>query len=438
MQLAAQALSWLEDSKQRPASKNGFEILAASQSPDPAKPAPPSVPARVQTPIYGAAFFSGSYSDVAAIVLPLWLASLGMDPLFIGLVIGAKHLLPLVFAIHGGALMDKLGARNVMAVCAVFSALAALAFPLTAWLPAILFLQMFNGFGSTLGFLGAQTAFAQYLYGAHVYAGRFSLTMRAGSLAGPPLAGLVWDHIGMGGGFAFLSLWAVGLIICAVALPPRPVDPAAPAVRFNRSDLIPKWSDYASTFRLAAIPAMAVMMAITVIRIAASSMQDSFYPLYLSTIGLTATQIGLLITISSAVAAVGALAVGPAVRWFNPMWLLIVSTFGAIGFVAATPLLTSFLALAIVAGLRGFCMGISQPLILSILVNVTGRGSQGKAIALRTTANRAAAGATPMLMGAIAASAGLAASFYITGVILFAAILVVCIIVLRRPDVTGE
>lgn len=377
-------------------------------------------------------------ADVATIVLPLWLAGLGMDPLAIGLVIGARHILPLFLAIHGGALMDKLGARNLTAFCAALSAVVALLFPLTAWLPAIFFLQMLNGLGSTIGFLGAQTSFAQYLFGSHAYAGRFALAMRMGSLAGPPLAGLIWDHAGATGGFVFLSLWACGLIACALALPRPAASESGTLARFTRGDLVPRWNDYASAFRLAVIPAMAVMLAITVIRISASSVQDSFYPLYLATIGFPATQIGILITISSAVAALGAISVGHAVRIINPMWLLIASTFGAIAFVSVTPLMTSFVPLAIIAGLRGFCMGISQPLILSILVTATGPGSQGKGIALRTTANRAAAGVTPMAMGAIAAASTLAASFYAMGAILFVLTVLVAIYVFRNPVVTRE
>ena len=46
-----------------------------------------------------------------------------------------------------------------------------------------------------------------------------------------------------------------------------------------------------------------IVLVITVMRIAASSIQDSFYPVWLQQIGLPATQIGLLITVSSAIAA---------------------------------------------------------------------------------------------------------------------------------------
>ncbi len=381
--------------------------------------------------------FANSMSDVAAIVLPLWLAGLGMSTAAIGIVIGAKHILPFLLAIHGGALMDKLGARKLMVICALISAGVALCFPLTSWVPVIFMLQMLNGFGSTIGFLGAQTAFAQILKGSHKLAGRFAFCMRMGGLLGPPLAGAVFDNLGVWNAFVFLSLWAVAMAIAAFLMPQPAFQNEGKTVRFSLADLAPKWSDYASAFRLATLPAVGIMLVITVIRISSSAVQDSFYPLYLNDIGFSATKIGFLVTISAAVAATGALCVGPAIRFVKPLWLLLFATVGSIVFVAITPLLHSFETLAIASGLRGFCMGISQPLILSILVHAAGAGSQGKTIALRTTANRAAAGLTPMGMGIVAASTSLAASFLIVGGILMAACLLMAIYMRRRPELVN-
>ncbi len=391
---------------------------------------------RTQAPVYAAGLFSNSMSDVAAIVLPLWLAGMGVSPAAIGIVIGAKHILPFLLAIHGGALMDKLGARRLMVVCALISAGVALCFPLTSWVPIIFALQMLNGFGSTIGFLGAQTAFAQVLKGSHKFAGRFAFCMRMGGLLGPPIAGLVFDHLGIWGAFVFLSAWAIGMAIAAFLMPQPKLENPLASVKFAMIDLMPKWSDYASAFRLATLPAVSIMLVITVIRISSSAVQDSFYPLYLNESGFSATQIGFLVTISAAFAAIASLCVTTAIRFMKPLWVLLLATVGSIIFVAVTPLLHSFGMLAMTSGLRGFCMGISQPLILSILVHAAGPGSQGKTIALRTTANRAAAGLTPMGMGLVAASAGLGASFFVVGGVLMTFCALTAIYMRNRPELT--
>ncbi len=163
-------------------------------------------------------------------------------------------------------------------------------------------------------------------------------------------------------------------------------------------DLLPRWSDYAASFRLATLPAVSVMLVITVIR------------------NRILSRSGFILSALSQRKRVFGNADRPsrdnlgsrrgcrrAVRHLRDKIheaavVLLVATVGSIVFVAITPLLHSFETMAIASGLRGFCMGISQPLILSILVHAAGPGSQGKTIALRTTANRAAAGLTPVGM----------------------------------------
>jgi len=390
------------------------------------------IPWRTQTPVYGAGMFASTVSDVVSIILPIWLAGTGASAATIGLVIGSKHILPILFAIHGGALMDKFGARWVMVVCLMMSVVTLPLFPVVGWLPAVVVLQMISGFGSSMGWLGAQTLFGQTLRSSHVYAGRFAFALRVGGFAGPPLAGLVWDNYGVMSGFGFLAVWALGAVIAAL-FAPSPAGVTTPGRRVAFADLLPRASDYVAAFRLATIPAMTVVLMITVVRIAASSVQDSFYPLYLTTVGYSATQIGLLMTISAATAAASSLSIGWVTRFGSPMWILIISAGFSVIFVSITPLLPTFGALAFVAALRGLAMGVSQPLMMSMLIDAAGAGSQGKGAALRTTANRVAAGLTPVSMGAIAAGTGLATSFYVIGGVLMLVTIVIAIHVARRP-----
>lgn len=391
-------------------------------------------PWRVQLPVYGAGLFSNSMSDLAAIALPLYLATLGMGPVAIGFVVGVRHALPFLLAIHGGALMDRLGAHRLMTISAAVGALVIAGFPLSHQVAAIVSLQLVNGLCASMSWIGAQTCFGLLLHGDAVYSGRFSFALRVGSFAGPPLVGLGWDWLGPWGAFSVMVAWALGALACSLAM--QTPEGAAPEAsrRFRMTDLLPRLSDYAAAFRLATIPGMTIVLLVTVLRIAASGVQDSFYTVYLQSVGISATRIGLLVTVSAAVAAGSSLTVGFFTRFMTPVWLLIVTTFGSIVFVCATPLMTTFAMLMGAAALRGFCMGLSQPLMLSILVDAAGRGSQGKGVALRTTANRAASALTPITMGAIAGFAGLELSFLIMGALLSLATLGVAAYVWRRPE----
>jgi MFS family permease len=395
-------------------------------------------PWRTQGSVYAVGFFASSLTDVASIVLPVWLASQGASAATIGVIIGAKHILPFFLAIHGGALMDRFGARRLMIFCAMLSVIALPLFPVAGWLPAVFALQMISGFGSSMGWLGAQTLFGQALRGEHLYAGRFAFAIRMGSFTGPPLVGLAWDHLGVAGGFGFLALWALGTVVASFWTPRLQTMGSGALRGFKVRDALPRVRDYKAAFALAGAPAMTAVLLVTVIRIAASSVQDSFYPLYLTLEGFSATQIGTLMTISAAAAAASSLMLTMVTKRIAPMWALIISSAGAVVFIACTPLLHSFAALAIVAALRGLCTGVSQPLMLSMLIKASGEGSQGKGAALRTTANRAAAATTPPFMGLVAAGAGLGASFFIVGGLLLAALGAIALYLRSRPDLPRE
>ncbi len=388
---------------------------------------------RMQVPVYAAGLFSNSMSDLMAIALPLYLATIDNSPTTIGIVIGVRHFLPLLLAIHGGALMDRLGARRLMILCSLVGAIVLLLFPTTGYIPAIIVLQMINGLCASMGWIGAQTSFGILLHGSVAYSGRFSFALRLGSFLGPPMVGFAWDHFGPWGAFGVTGGWAVGILISGLLMASPAIAAPEAARRLRMSDLLPRLSDYRAAFRLATIPGMTIVLMVTVLRIAASGIQDSFYTVYLQSIGISATRIGLLVTAAAAVAAFSSLTVSFFTRWMTPVWLLIVTTFGSILFVSITPLMGSFEWLAVSAALRGFCMGLSQPLMLSILVDASGRGSQGKGVALRTTANRAASALTPVAMGAIAGFAGLDASFLVMGALLGLATLAVSAYVWRRP-----
>ena len=214
--------------------------------------------------------------------------------------------------------------------------------------------------------------------------------------------------------------------------------PAAQRRALAWSDMIPRASDYRDALTLARAPTMKIVLIITIMRIAASSIQDSFYPVWLASIGLPATQIGILITVSSAVAAASSLWVVPVTRIMSPLWVLIWTSMGSIIFVSITPSLDSLSLLMAAAALRGLCMGLSQPLMLSILADAAGPGFLARGAALRTTANRVAASVTPISMGAVASVAGLAASFHIIGAVLLGGFGLIALYVKKHAGITEK
>jgi MFS family permease len=76
------------------------------------------------------------------VVIPLWVLSLNPTPTMFGIVIGAKGLLPLLFSIHGGVLMDRFGAARILQAASLIGFFLPILFPLLPNLWAALVLHL--------------------------------------------------------------------------------------------------------------------------------------------------------------------------------------------------------------------------------------------------------------------------------------------------------
>ncbi len=376
------------------------------------------IPLRDQLPVYAAGIFSNGATHLVTVILPLWVMMIDPSPLMIGIALGSRQILPVLFSIHGGALMDRLGIRRVMIGFAMIGAITPFLFPIFPFFAMVVILQMLTGMAMAIGWIGTQAQVGLLMKGDPVYAGRVTFFNRFSTLAGPPAAGAAWDLFGPWGGFGILGLWAIGLLIASIFLPlPTRNADAERSNEFFRitfRDVLPRVSDYISAFRLMALPTIAFVVAVTLLRHASNGIQTSFYIVYLESIGMSGTIIGTLIAASSFLGGVGSLAAGWLARIFTSYRVLVLSITCSILLVMITPLLGTFFLLLVASSLRGGFMGASQPLMISVLAQSAGQ-AQGKGVGLRTTANRIAVLITPVLMGAIAEAIGIEASFYVMG-----------------------
>lgn len=371
-----------------------------------------AIPMRARLAIYGAGIFSNSSNTIVGVVLPLWLLQLEASPFVIGLALGSRFFLSTVLAIHGGAMMDKLGVRRVMIVLSVIGLIAPPLHPVLPYVWAILLLQMLAGFSASMGWVAGQTLVGQLTKGSHGEAGRLAASHRVGSLVAAPVAGIVWDLFGPWGGFALMGLWGAGLTVSAFLMPDlKPQGPVGQPVRV--ADVVPRWADYRDTLMLMRIPALATVIAISMLGISAAAIQTSFLVVYMDKIGLSGTLIGSVAAVGSILAGVGALLVGRLTDRLNAYWLLLGAVILEIVAMFITPWLTIFPTLMAAAAVRGLCQGVAQPLMISAASRATDGGSQGKSVGLRTTVNRFMFGAMPLLMGAVVQWVGLEDSFFV-------------------------
>jgi MFS family permease len=404
---------------------------------------PPPVSRRTEIAVYGVGAFSTTMHFMAVTIVPLWVVGLDLSPFLLGIVLGCRPAMSLFLSIHIGALMDKVGGRRVMLFFAVLGTVTPLLYPAMPWVWAVILLQMLWGLADSMGWLGAQTLIGQHMQGRTVYAGRLSVVSRIGNVVGPPAVGALWDAAGPWAAFGLAGVWGLGAIVCAMMLPrgagPSAGGTSAAAIEMPKTGwfrlLVPDPSDYVATFRLLALPTVAITAAIGMMVHLGNNIQSSFYVVWLNQSGIPGTLIGLLFSLSSITAGIGPLLAAPLSRWIRPYWLLWWVVWLAIVLIAITPVLGVFAMFAAILLLRTLLNGIHQPLVITLMLCTAGRGSEGKAIGLRATANRVTSIGAPVLMGAIAQVVGIEVSFYILGILATVAMWAIAFWMTRHPEI---
>lgn len=378
-----------------------------------------TIPRRTLLGIYGTGLFADGASNV---VVPLWVLYLDPSPFAFGLVIGAKSLLPFLFSIHGGVLMDRIGARRVMMFFAIIGVIVPLLFPLLPliWVAGIL--NLIIGLTSTMNWVGAQTLVGQAARGDPSLTWRVSFGNKFGHFVFPILAGGMWDLFGPWGGFGVTFASALFFWIAVMMLPNRIGEKAAQGDgtvptdrRFRAGDLLPRLDDHTRTFALLAIPLVSVAVAGSVLNIAVGAIQGSFFIAYMRDIGLTGTLIGAIFSGLNLAGLAGTAAVTPLAKRTGDVWMLNFTVVAAIAAIAITPLFAAFLPLMAITIIRGFMQGVSQPLMIVIPSKMVERQFQGAVVGLRIALNRLMQTVLPPVMGGVVALVGLQNSFYWVG-----------------------
>lgn len=399
---------------------------------DPGDPSPPILGLRAEAMTYAVAFLSISLQPMANVVVPLWALSMGVPPLLLGIAMGARSLLPFLFAIHGGVLIDRLGVRRVMVFCALASALISILYPALPWIGPLIALQVCIGMFTTMGWIGSQTHTGRITGGHPRYMGRFTFASTIANFFGPLAVGMAWDVGGPWGAFGFISAWSLALAAGCAALS-TPPGTAETSDRSRLASLLPSLADYRSAFALMLLPAVGFVVAASFLINATFSMRFAFYVVYLKVIGLEGTLIGLLVGISSLSGAVFALLIGPATRRFDGNRLLVIMIVVAAAGIGGTPLFTDLTGLFLLACLFGLGTGLGMALIYVELSRSAPAHRLGASIGLRTTANRFSSLSIPVLMGTVVEFGGMNAGFYAVALLIILAAVMARLLLLRHP-----
>jgi len=372
--------------------------------------------------VYATGFFSLSLFQMTALATPLWGNHLGLPIFLIGVSAACRSVVPLIYSIHLGNMIDRFGAKRMGIIFSALCAACLLLHPLLRFDIGFMALQLLMGLATSTCWLVSLTAIARASKGQSSKAAWYAFSTSVGNTIGPLIFGFVWTHLSPTGGYLFLSLWALCLVV-SFALLVRRADVVRP--RMRAVDLVPTTEAYKSGWKVLRHAIVVFVIVCAFIRLGGITMFEAFYPLLLHSLGFTAATVGVLFAISNVVSSPASLLTPSFVRLCgSEQRALSVSIALLVVAITITPLVTTFWPLAFLMTIYGLGTGLSMPLVLTLLARHVNAEEQGLVGGLRATANRLASFALPVVMGLVAQLFSVTTAFWIVGAILVLSLII--------------
>ena len=344
------------------------------------------------------------------VIVALDALSMGASAFTVGMLVSLYALLPMFLSVVAGRLVDRVGARRPMLVGSVLIGIAATLPVALPGLPSLFAGATLLGVGFMAFQLAAQNTTGE-IGGPTSRARNFSLLAlgySVSSFIGPLIAGFAIDHFGFRVAFAIFALIPlVPIVVLArgrLALP-------GPRAR----DVVAHHGGVAALLRHRTLRRV---FAVNALLSLGWDLHTIFVPIYGAKIGLSASEIGGVLSSFAAATFV--------VRFFMPTIArrlrehqvlsaaLLLS--GMVFF--AFPFLQSVPALFALSFTLGLGLGAGQPVVLSLLHTHAPAGRLGEAAGIRMALVNSMSFVAPLVLGAIGASVGIVPVFWSVGVCL--------------------
>jgi MFS family permease len=359
-------------------------------------------------------FFTNGAWYVGTPYIPLSLVSHGASVGAVGAVAGLSGIAPLAVALHLGGLVDERGPTVVLAGSVVLFGIGAV------------MLAAFHGIVEvtaaytllTAANIGLAVASQAVVAGASTSAtriknyGHYAVSYSAGAVVGPVVGGVLATRLGYASAFLAMALLMAPSL--AVAWMIR-------AARAPAHERVAVGAVHTVVGTIVRERGVGTILFVSGIMNCAQVLQGTFYPLYLAKVGLSATLIGLAIAaISLGSMAVRVLLTGAVARLGQAGALVGAMALSAAA-LALTPLARQLWPLIGVSALMGASLGLTQPLSMSLLVELVAQQFWGAAFGIRQSVQRVASIVSPFVFAAASAAQGVESAFYLGALVLFGA-----------------
>jgi len=322
---------------------------------------------------------------------------LGADAVLVGLLGAAFAIAPLFFAIQVGRWTDRGRDGTAMVLGAALSIGSSIALMFLNNVYLLMAVVPVLGIGHLLTMAGGQTVIANRAKDSSYERAFGLLTFYAsiGHAFGPLVGGWLADRGENQIDTNTAILFAIGLFVLAllVIFPLGRVDESKRAISTNAKSSA-RAVMATPGFKSAIFVSGAITSVVDVVLI--------FLPLLGRSIGLSASQIGILLAVRAAASMGVRVALGPMTNTLGMRNTLNLGSAGTLAAMVAVIFVTDFNWLIAVMLVAGFAMGIGQPATMAWVSRISSPDTKGLAIAIRLTANRLGQVAVPAFAGVVA------------------------------------
>jgi len=334
----------------------------------------------------------------------------GHSTAVVGVLVALYAFLPMLCAVAAGRISDRVGVRRPMLAGSIGLAAGALIPVLVPGLFALFASAALVGVAFMAFQVAAQNATGE-LGDATVRLHNFSLLALGYSISGllgPLIAGFTIDHAGFAASFAVLA--AIPLMPIAVLAAGRLALPGPHPARIGAPP--------GSAFELIVHRKLRRVFAVNVLLAMGWDLHTIVIPVYGAAIELSASQIGLVLASFSAATFVVRLSMRFIVRRATEHQVLTIALFIAGGVYMLFPFVHTAPALMAMSFTLGLGLGMSQPMVMSLLHSHAPPGRMGEAAGVRMSLVQSMACAVPLVFGALGATVGLTPVFWSVGLCL--------------------
>ncbi|MCM3688536.1 MFS transporter [Kocuria rosea] len=372
------------------------------------------------------------------------LLALGADSVTVGLVTASYAVLPLATAMWLGRMTDRVRELRTMVVAgALVLSLGALGLAAAPGVALVAVASAVLGMGHLVFTIAGQAAVARYSPEGQLDKGFgwFTAAFSAGQLAGPLLAGLL---LGSGNGVASseriaditLSLWigaGLSLLVVPVMLL-RALAAGAGRGRAQRTDgaaavqahpataeleAVQEPAPRASMARILRVPGIPSHMLASLALLAMLDILTAFLPLVGERAGVSPAWVGALLAVRGGASILSRVLLPWLAHRMSRRAMLLVSLYGAGLALALPPAVIEMPWLAaVLLFVGGFCLGLGQPITMTLVSTAVPDSWRGSALAVRLVGNRVGQVAMPLLAGLVAAPLGPAGAIWFTCAVL--------------------